>query len=224
MIISNEQLKISSRQIFNRIGYEDGNEPSSRIQSLVHDYIDNYQDFLTPTYAYTIRDIISTSSNQVITDDFIVLKSLKLTRLLERCKKVAIFALTIGDNLEDMVAYLASQGLVLKASVLDAIGSGAAEKLAGMVEDKIKVMAAMEGMVTSRRFSPGYCDWQVDQQRMVFQLLKDLPHGVTLTDSCLMIPQKSISGIIGLGPPHNDVEKYNPCISCSKKECPGRRR
>lgn len=224
MPISNEQFEVDIQQILNRIGYEDGNEPSTRILSLVNDYIDNYQEFLAPSYAYTVKDIISTNYNQVKIEGNIVLQSFKLTRLLERCKKVAIFALTIGDSLEEMVDYLARMGLVLKASVLDAIGSGSAEKLAGLVEDKIKAIAAIEGFVISRRFSPGYCDWKVNQQRMLFQALGTLPHGVTLTDSCLMVPQKSVSGIIGLGLPNKEIEKYNPCTSCAKRECPGRRR
>ena len=117
MPILNEQVEVDIQQILNRIGYEDGNEPSARILSLVNDYIDNYQDLLAPSYAYTVRNIISTNYNQVKIEGNIVLQSFKLTRLLERCKKVAIFALTIGDSLEEMVDYLARTGLVLKASV-----------------------------------------------------------------------------------------------------------
>lgn len=224
MSISNEQFEVDVPQILNRIGYDDGNEPSARIMSLVNDYIDNYQDLLSPSFVSTVKDIKSTNYNQVKIEGDIVLKSFKLARLLERCKKVAIFALTIGDSLEEMVEYLARIGLVLKASVLDAIGSGAAETMAGFVEDKIKTEAETEGLVISRRFSPGYCDWKVSEQRMLFKVLRGLPHSVTLTDSCLMVPQKSISGIIGLGLPGNDIEKYNPCITCAKRECPGRRR
>ncbi|GAH91002.1 unnamed protein product, partial [marine sediment metagenome] len=51
----------------------------------------------------------------------------------------------------------------------------------------------------SRRLSPGYCDWKIDQQKMVFRAMKDDSAGVRLTEECLMLPQKSISGIIGIG-------------------------
>jgi len=46
--------------------------------------------------------------------------------------------------------------------------------------------------------------------------------GIRLTEQCLMLPQKSISGIIGIGP-CNKVENYNPCKTCDKQDCVGRR-
>jgi cobalamin-dependent methionine synthase I len=123
-----------------------------------------------------------------------------------------------------MVPYLAKERLVLQATVLDAIGSGTAEKLANQVEEKIKKIANTGNLITSRRFSPGYCDWKVNQQEMVFRALSNDTGGVRLTDSLLMMPRKSISGIIGIGLPGRDIENYNPCITCKKKECPGRRK
>ena len=100
-------------------------------------------------------------------------------------------------------------------------GSGAAEKLAVSVEDRIRKLASLDGLKISRRFSPGYCDWAVSQQKMVFQALGDDSAGILLTESCLMIPRKSVSGIVGLA--KGNIEDYNPCNTCKKQECPGRR-
>jgi hypothetical protein len=58
---------------------------------------------------------------------------------------------------------------------------------------------------------------------MIFKILHDDTAGVGLTDESLMIPRKSVSGIIGIGDMDSGVEEYNPCITCIKKECPGRR-
>jgi cobalamin-dependent methionine synthase I len=120
-----------------------------------------------------------------------------------------------------MVAHLAENGLVLQATVLDAVGSGVAENMAVFIEDRIRRLASLDGYRISRRFSPGYCDWAVNQQKMVFQALGKDSAGVVLTDSFLMIPQKSVSGIIGLSRWY--IEDYNPCDTCKKKDCPGRR-
>jgi cobalamin-dependent methionine synthase I len=152
------------------------------------------------------------------------LKSAVLSKLLSRCEKVTVFTLTIGSYLEELVAHLAEERLVLQATVLDAIGSGTAEKLAKEVEEKIKKISKAGSLVTSRRFSPGYCDWKVDQQEMLFRALNGDTGGVKLTDSFLMMPRKSVSGIIGIGRPGRDIENYNPCVTCKKKECPGRRK
>jgi cobalamin-dependent methionine synthase I len=136
---------------------------------------------------------------------------------------VAIFLVTIGKYLEETSFQLARDGLILQATVLDAIGSNAVEKVAGFAQARIKEIVKAEGRVTSQRFSPGYCDWNIGQQRMLFYALTGNTMGVRLTGECLMIPQKSISGIIGIGPFNANVENYNPCKTCKKQNCPGRR-
>jgi len=224
MLAANNDISIDRQQVLSQIGYDDDYKPSARITSLVNDYIDNYHDFLAPSYSYTFRNIMSVEGNRVDIGDSIFLESTVVSRLLERCEIVAVFALTIGSHLEDMVAYLSESGLVLQATVLDAIGSGVAENLAHHIEDRIAELVGAGGFVISRRFSPGYCDWDVEQQGMVFRAMNGDTAGIQLTDSMLMMPRKSVSGIIGIGMPGNDIEKYNPCITCSEKDCPGRRR
>jgi len=223
MPATNNQLDIDKQQILSNIGYCDDYQPSARINSLVNDYIENYHDFLAPSYSYVVKDIMSVKGARITLEDSITLESKVIARLLERCKKAAIFALTIGNHLEEMVAYLAENGLVLQATVLDAVGSGAVEQFAVSVEDRIRKMAEAQGLVASERFSPGYCDWELSQQKIVFRALNGNSAGVRLTKGCLMLPQKSISGIIGICPFNSNIENYNPCQTCKEKDCPGRR-
>jgi hypothetical protein len=223
MPAQNNQLDIEKQQVLSTIGYCDDYEPSARITSLVDDYIENYHDLLAPSHSYVIKDIVSVEGNKITLEDSIILESRVLARLLARCQKAAIFALTIGSHLEEMVAHLAENGLVLQATVLDAIGSGAAERFANFVEGRIRRTAISQGLGISRRFSPGYCDWELSQQKMVFRALNGDSAGIRLTKGGLMLPQKSISGLIGIGPPGDKIENYNPCRTCRKKDCPGRR-
>jgi hypothetical protein len=224
MALLNEQIDIDKKILLHRIGYDGDHVPSGRIDSLVNDYIENYHDFIAPSFSHVVRDIKSINGNLVDTGDTIVLKSHKIARLLERCENVVFFACTIGNYLEDLSACLADNGLVLQATVLDAIGSGTAENLAVWVEQNVREDAGREGLVSSYRFSPGYCDWDVSQQEIVFRALGNEAAGITLNDSMLMMPQKSVSGIIGIGRLGKGIEKYNPCITCLQKDCPGRRR
>jgi len=191
--------------------------------SLVNEYLENANHLVDVSYSYIIRDVEWVENPIAFIEDSIIFKSQVVARLLERCEKVAVFALTIGSHLEEMVCQLAKDRLVLQASVLDAIGSVATEKVAGLVQSRISEIASAEGLYTSRRFSPGYCDWEVGQQRMLFWTLNGNTVGIRLTGRCLMIPQKSISGIIGIGSRISNVENYNPCKTCNKYDCPGRK-
>jgi hypothetical protein len=124
-----------------------------------------------------------------------------------------------GDNRRA----LGGNGIV-QATVLDAIGSVAAEEVAEFVQGKVREIADDQGLAISQRFSPGYCDWDIGQQRRLFWAVGGDSMGIHLTDGCLMIPRKSISGIIGIGPRDGSVDNYNPCRTCDKHNCPGRRR
>ena len=217
----NDQLDIDRQLVFSSIGYQDDDQPSARIASLVDRYMENCHDLVTPSYSYVIKDIKSVHGDRINIEESIVFKSKVIARLLKRCEKVAVYAATVGNRLEEMVTYLAENGSVLQATVLDVIGSNAAEQLAAYVEEGISEEANSQGLCISRRFSPGYCDWEIDQQRMVFGAMKNDLANIRLTGDYLMIPQKSISGIVGLGP--CDIENYNPCMTCKEQDCPGRR-
>lgn len=212
----------SVRNVLHNIGYRRGDQPSGRVAMLLDDYLDNAHHLIGPEYAYVVRDIIAVSGDRITIAGPITFTSGVLARLLRHCSQVALYAATIGDYLEETVDSLAGDGLMLKASVLDAIGSSAMEKVAGLVEERIKAIARLRGLAASRRFSPGYCDWDISGQTGLFRALEDEAIDITLTESFLMLPRKSTSGIIGLGS-GSDVADYNPCRSCEKKSCAGRR-
>jgi len=216
-------IEIDKKQLCHYIGYNDGHKLSARISSLIDDYAEHAHYFINPLYSYIIKDVEWARGSIALIEDSIIFKSRVIAQLLEDCYQVAIFLVTIGRYLEETTAQLAKDGLILQATVLDAIGSGAVEKVADFVQDGIKEIAEAQGLVTSRRFSPGYCDWNIGQQRMLFHALTGNALGIRLTGECLMIPQKSISGIIGIGPSIDSVENYNPCKTCTKQDCPGRR-
>lgn len=223
MVAVSNQIDIDSVQVLRNIGYTNGDNLPVRLVTLISDYVEYANHIIDPLYSCIIRNVEMVQDDDSVIEGSFLFKSGVIARLLEQCQKVAVFALTIGDYLEETVNQLAEDGLVLQATVLDAIGSVAVESVADFVQNRIKDVAHAKGLCVSRRFSPGYCDWDVSQQKKVFQIVNGESAGVQLTDGCLMIPQKSISGIIGIGSCDSNVENYNPCNTCLKEDCPGRR-
>ncbi|HEX76034.1 MAG TPA: hypothetical protein G4O12_05545 [Dehalococcoidia bacterium] len=220
-VSNQEDIEIDRWQVLRSIGYGTHHKLPARIVSLIDEYVENAHQLIEPSYSYIIRDIEGVRRSCVYVEGSIVFESHVIARLLEQCEKIAVFLVTIGNRLEEMVLWLAEDGLVLQSAVLDAIGSVTAEKLAESVEDRMREEACAQGLCTSRRFSPGYCDWPIRQQKMVFRAMNGASIGVRLTKECLMLPRKSVSGIIGIGP--FDMEDYNPCKTCNKCDCLGRR-
>jgi len=223
MVAISDEIDIDRAQVLYNIGYGADYKPSARIMSLINEYIENAHNLIAPSYSYVIRDIKSVKGSRVVIEGSVTFQSEVIAQLLEQCEKVAVFALTIGNHLEELVAHLAESGVIVQAAVLDAIGSGATEKVADFVQGRIVGVARAQGLCASQRFSPGYCDWNVSEQKKVFQAMNGNSTGIRLTEGCLMLPRKSISGIIGIGPCNGNIENYNPCKSCNKHDCPGRR-
>jgi len=188
MVTTSKSFNIDAEQVFRDIGYCKDCEPSVRMVSLVNDYVENARDLVDPSYSCIIRDIKSVQGTRVVIEGPITFKSEVIARLLEQCEKAAVFMLTIGKHLEETSYRLADDGLILQSAVLDAIGSAATGTVANFVQDKVEEMARAQGLCISRRFSPGYCDWDISQQKMVFQAMKDNCAGISLTGGCLMLP------------------------------------
>ena len=98
------KLEIDQRQIMKMIGYSSPGRPPNRIKSVVAEYAENAPDYMDPSYSYVIRDIRRVKGNRVYIEGSIVFESNIIARLLSQCTKVAIFALTIGRNLENIPA------------------------------------------------------------------------------------------------------------------------
>jgi hypothetical protein len=219
--IDNETIEIDKDRVCHNLGYNAGHKLNTRISSLLDGYVEHAHHLIEPAYSYVIRDIERIRRSCVFVEGSVVFESKVIAQLLSQCTKVAVFTATIGESLEEMVIHLSKDGLILQSAVLDAIGSVAVDNLAEFVEDKIRELAQNQGLTISRRFSPGYCDWTIRQQKEVFRIVDGSSAGIRLTGGCLMIPKKSISGIIGIGP--SDMAGYNPCKTCKKHDCLGRR-
>jgi hypothetical protein len=143
----------------------------------------------------TIREISEGKVNFV--DSPLSFESLRLARHLEGCYRSTLMVCTLGPGIDEALDGLHSEGETTRALILDAIGSETAELLAESLNQSISQRAAKAGSPTRRRFSPGYVDWSLREQAKIFSLLEPESIGVTLTEAFMMVPQKSISAIIG---------------------------
>jgi len=222
-IDSKVNIEIDKNKVYHYLGYGTDHKPPARVISLVNEYVDNSHHLIEPAYSYTVKNIEQVEGSTVFVENSIVFRSQVISQLLEQCCKVAVFIATIGNRLEEIACRLAENGVVFQSAALDAIGSNAVEGVVDLVQERIEELANVQGFYTGQRFSPGYCDWDIDQQEMIFRAMDGNSAGTSLTKECLMIPRKSISGIIGIGPFNSNVKHYDPCETCDKHDCQNRR-
>jgi len=197
---------------------------SPRLERRIEEFISEARRIIKPRVVYTTASAEKAPGGAVALDGETVLESRRLGRTLADCDAAAVFVGTIGPGIDRMINALAAEGRVSDACVLDAVGSAAVEETVEKFHRQFDSFAERLGGRTTLRFSPGYCDWRVEEQRKLFGVLGGEAIGVELTPSCLMRPRKSVSGVFGIGDAEAiDREGSNPCRRCGMRGCAARR-
>ena len=144
------------------------------------------------------------------------------------------FVATAGQEFEGFQRRLMQQGDMLRVYLANEIGSILVETAADRMEELLQEQLTPKGLYRTNRYSPGYCGWEVNEQPLLFQLFAPsgtgnnsdgipTPCGIHLTDSCLMVPIKSVSGVIGIG--HSVRRRDYLCGHCNlQNSCYRKRR
>ena len=150
---------------------------------------------------------------KVLDFGFLQTDSKALLKNLEGCEEVIVFAATIGLELDRLIRRYTNLSPA-KALFFQAIGAERIESLCDAFCDELKE----EGLRLRPRFSPGYGDLPLEMQKDIFRVL-DCPRkiGLTLNESLLMSPSKSVTAIIGIG--GRGEEEKNKCGTCQKTDC-----
>jgi hypothetical protein len=141
----------------------------------------------------------------------------KICGYMKEIEKIALFVCTAGEKFSFYSNKYFKEGNYLRGFIIDTFGSLIVEKSVDLFHQNLESKFSEVGLKLTNRYSPGYCDWQVNDQQQLFSLLPENPCNIQLSDSNLMIPIKSISGIIGIG---KEVEKREySCSICKNKTC-----
>lgn len=162
-------------------------------------------------------------NDEILAGGDLCIKSARWARLMHRLvdpRVLCCFVVTLGEELDKIIARTQTESM-LQAYLLDAVGAVLAEKMADQMEKYLSMILAGEGVETTARFSPGYCDWEVGEgQEQLFAFLEPERVGITCTRSGMMIPLKTVSAcLVGA----RKVPLKTPCGLCSRSDCVYRR-
>lgn len=140
-----------------------------------------------------------------------------ITSKLKHSTEVALFLCSIGSGMEDWIVELNAQHDLAAGYIANTIASTAVESAVNILHDHIGLKMKGMGLGITNRYSPGYCNWSVVQQHLLFRFFPKSFCGVKLNETALMFPIKSVSGIIGIG----EQAKYREydCDHCGVVDC-----
>lgn len=216
-------LDLTLPDIYEQMGYGQSVPDDALIRETLS-VLAEIKHFLRPRYTFFMTDGTLDTDRHTLTvgeNRFDIGRI--ISRQLRGSSAFAFFIATAGIEFEHWQESLKHDNDMVRVFIGDAIGSVIAEKTADRMEQSLQDAIASRGWHHTNRFSPGYCGWHVSQQQTLFPMFgEDGTCGVRLTPSSLMLPIKSVSGVIGLG---ENVRKLEySCGLCDYKMCYKRRK
>ncbi len=209
----------NEKEILRYLGYH-GQEITSDLTDLIHECEDELDEAASPRCIW--REYPLTIHDDIIDTGVLKTESKALARNLKDCQSVVLFAATLGSGV-DVLLNRYSQLKISKCVVMQAAATAMLETWCNEQNADLRRQYEEKGLYLRPRFSPGYGDLSLDCQRNIADALELSKRiGITLTDSLLMAPSKSITALIGV----SDIRAGcvpEGCEACAKADCAYRR-
>lgn len=209
--IKKDLVVINKDEALRYMGYN-SKTVDKKTQKLLDESIAEVKDLAELKYVYKIFDI-KKENNNISFENVINIKSNDLYTLFKNCEKSAVIAATLGFEVEKRIRYYSLTNLS-KALVFDACATSCIEALCDVAQAEIKEIALKEGFNTTHRYSPGYGDVPISHQSEILSALNAQKLiGLSVLDSFILVPRKSVTAFIGF---IKDSKIYKKsCIDCN---------
>jgi len=168
-----------------------------KVESLIEDSLREITDAASMRYLVREFSLFWQDGCPVIDGEIVASKD--LAKNLKGCTSVVFFVATLGAEVDRRIRRAQAVSMA-RAAVLQACAAAVTEALCEEVNQSVKDAAAEEGLICHPRYSPGFGDLTLDYQKTVFRKMQPERIGVTLNDSLLMSPSKSVTALIGREP------------------------
>ena len=211
--ISPEDLP--EKEVWFAMGYRDS-VPEERIQEMVRELRDKLVPKATLRYMYQVVEAEKLSSRTVRFADKTFTPEGIICSYLKGMTHALLFIGSAGWEFDKAKEALKAEDDIVADFIADSIGTVLAEMTVARIEKDYH-----GSQTISMPYSPGYCNWNIREQHLLFSLFPERPCGIVLTDSSLMTPEKSVSGFFALG----ETLQRQPyhCEICKNKRCYKRR-
>jgi hypothetical protein len=135
--------------------------------------------------------------------------------LLAQAQEAFLAVMTIGPRLEEESRALQTSGRALDAFLLGEAGVFVVGRLIERCHRIVEQEAASRGWGVSAELAPGQlAGWAIAEQKLLTGLLDVASIGVVVTDAGMLVPQKSASMMVGMGPEYDSNQVCSPCEFC----------
>ena len=190
-------VQVARPMVLLRLGYRRPSQVPEKITRLIDEIMERGRSLLEPKAVWSEVEVTAPEPGLVVLGGAVRTRSRSVHDRFSTCRTAAVFAATIGPGIDRLGHEWMEAGEMTRALLIDAYGSSAATALGLELELVVAVAFEAKGLEVTKRYAPGYGDWDLGDQAPLLSLLDVASIGVTLTEDHLMLPAKSISGVIG---------------------------
>jgi len=222
-IIHDIRLSLKMKELLRREGIREYSKLMPEMRSLIRELLASIKNehLLEPAIAYEIYSITEVRQDQLSLEGNAAVHGQLLSSVLPEAKELAAVVCTIGPKLEKEVTDYFGKKEPLQGLLLDGIGSAAVDSLSQEVCKLMMHEASSRGYQASSPLNPGMPGFPISEQWQLFQLVPVEEIEVRLTPLGMMVPRKSASMVIGIGPQMKTWTQAEICARCNlQKTCP----
>ena len=208
---------IDKKEALRYMGYS-GQSIDDNLQQLLDACISEVMNISKKSFVYEIFDIDRTGEGLCLKGTTLTLSGEDIHAHLSKAEKCAVMAVTLGLEVDKRISLYSKTDLT-KGLIFDACAAAAVESLCDMVQGEIEAEAKSMGLEITTRYSPGYGDFSIEIQKEIAKVLKTYSRiGLSVNESSIMIPRKSVTAFIGIQREKCN-EKNHKCKDCKDKHC-----
>ncbi len=208
-------FSIEKSEVLRYLGYR-GQELGPELERLMEEMCQRCLESARPRYYWRSFALAADGNGQPeLAGTGVVLRGGDIRKHLDRGAACAVMAATLGLEPEREMLRIGRRSTTGEI-VFNAACTALIESVADACEREIQAYARGKGLAAGYRYSPGYGDFPLEQQGAVLGVIEAGTRlGITLTDSMLMVPKKSVSALIGLYPAGAGIRRGgSTCETC----------
>jgi hypothetical protein len=181
------------------------------------------EQLLEPAVAYEYYPIAAMNADRISLGEDRAIEAPLVPATFPEARELIVLIGTIGPRLEERVTEYSKGGKTLRGVVLDGIGTAAVDRLISQALEIIAAEVASRGYEIGSPVNPGMPGFPMTEQWSLLKLAPAREIGVSLSSAGVLVPRKSTSMVIGIGPKMTRWTQAEVCGRCSlRQSCPYR--
>ena len=202
-------IPVPRREIFRRLGYRKGITRVGKGQKeVIEDYIEYALSLIHLRGAGRRISIKEKSSSNIVLSNGVVFESKGLSKMIGDCEEIILMGATAGDDVIESIREDTEANQLTRGVVLDAVASEMVDASLDWIVDYFNRELRRENKrLTKSRFSAGYGDFTLENQKKIYDILEFERIGVKINENYILMPEKSVTAVAGIQSQYSDAKR-----------------